>query len=158
MLVVCSKQFAENRCNPKNKIDEIKKQIGVIMLKSYFKIAFRNFWRHKVFTLINVTGLSVGIAACLVIYLLVQHDFTFDKFEKDGDRIYRVVTNFNFEGTLASNPGVSGPLPAAVKDQVAGVETSVQVFRLLLPDVFVPRAGAAPAKFKQQPNIAFVDG
>ena len=42
------------------------------MIKNYLKIAMRNFWRHKVFTLINITGLSVGIAACLVIYLLVQ--------------------------------------------------------------------------------------
>ena len=108
------------------------------MIKNYLKIAFRNFWRHRVFTLINITGLSVGIAACLVIYLLVQHDFTFDKFEKDGDRIYRVVTNFNFEGSPAHNPGVSGPLPWAVKDQVTGLEVSASVFRLLLPDVFIP--------------------
>jgi len=128
------------------------------MIKNYLKIAFRNFWRHKVFTLINITGLSVGIAACLVIYLLVQHDFTFDKFEKDGNRIYRVVTDFNFEGTPAHNPGVSGPLPWAVKDQVTGLEVSASVFRLLLPDVYIPKAGGAPAKFKQQQNIAFADG
>jgi len=127
------------------------------MIKNYFKIAFRNFWRHKVFTLINVTGLSVGIAACLVIYLLVQHDFTFDKFEKDSNRIYRVVTNFNFEGTKAYNPGVSGPLPAAVKNQVTGVEVSAQVFRLLLPDVFIRQGSNTPKKFKQQTNIAFAD-
>ena len=127
------------------------------MIRNYLKIAFRNFWRHKVFTFINVTGLSVGIAACLVIYLLVQHDFTFDKFEKDGNRIYRVVTNFNFEGTPGSNPGVSGPLPAAVKNQVTGVEVSAQVFRLLLPDVFIRQGSNTPKKFKQQTNIAFAD-
>jgi predicted permease len=128
------------------------------MIKNYFKIAFRNFWRHKVFTLINITGLSVGIAACLVIYLLVQHDFTFDKFEKDGNRIYRVVTNFNWEGTHAYNPGVSGPLPWAVKNQVTGLEVSASVFRLSKPDVFIPKTGGAAAKFKQQENIAFAEG
>jgi predicted permease len=127
------------------------------MIKNYFKIAFRNFWRHKVFTLINVTGLSVGIAACLVIYLLVQHDFTFDKFEKDGNRIYRVVTDFNFEGTLAYNPGVSGPIPGAVKSQVTGVDASAQVFHMTPPDVFVQKEGSVSTKFKQQPDVAFVD-
>jgi putative ABC transport system permease protein len=128
------------------------------MIKNYLKIAFRNFWRHKVFTLINISGLSVGIAACLVIYLLVQHDFTFDKFEKDGNRIYRVVTNFNFEGSPAYNPGVSGPIPWAVKDQVTGLEVSISVFHLVPPDVFVQRDGGAPVKFKQQLNVAFVEG
>ncbi|HEY4326946.1 MAG TPA: FtsX-like permease family protein [Mucilaginibacter sp.] len=128
------------------------------MIKNYFKIAFRSFRRHKVFTLINITGLSVGIAACLVIYLLVQHDFTFDKFEKDGSRIYRVVTNFNFEGTRAYNPGVSGPLPWAAKNQAPGLEVSASVFRLPLPDVFIPKTGSAPQKFKQQENVAFAEG
>jgi predicted permease len=128
------------------------------MIKSYLKIAFRNFWRHKVFTLINITGLSVGIAACLVIYLLVQHDFTFDKFEKDGDRIYRVVTDFNFEGSPAHNPGVSGPLPWAIKNQVTGLEVSASVFHMTPPDVFIQKPGGAPVKFKQQPDVAFVDG
>ncbi len=128
------------------------------MIKNYLKIAIRNFWRHKVFTLINITGLSVGIAACLVIYLLVQHDFTFDKFEKDGNRIYRVVTDFNFEGSPAHNPGVSGPLPWAVKDQVTGLEVSASVFHMTPPDVFIQKAGGAPVKFKQQPDVAFVEG
>ena len=127
------------------------------MIKNYFKIAFRGFRRRKVFTMINITGLSVGIAACLVIFLLVQHDFSFDKFEKDGNRIYRVVTNFNFEGTPAHNPGVSGPLPWAVKNQVTGLEISASVFHMTPPDVFIKKAGGAPVKFKQQPNVAFVD-
>ena len=86
------------------------------MIQNYFKIAFRGFWKHKLFTLINVIGLSIGISAALVIYLIVQHDFTFDKFQKDGDRIYRVVTNFTFSGQPGYNPGVCGPLPWAVKN------------------------------------------
>ncbi len=65
------------------------------MIKNYFKIAFRGFWRHKLFTLINIIGLSIGISAALVIYLIVHFDFTFDKFHRDGDRIYRVVSNFS---------------------------------------------------------------
>ena len=59
------------------------------MIKNYLKIAFRGFWKHKLFTLINIIGLSIGISAALVIYLIVHFDFTFDKFHKDGDRTYR---------------------------------------------------------------------
>ncbi len=57
------------------------------MFKNYFKIAFRGFWRHKLFTMINIFGLSIGVSAALVIYLMVHYDLTFDKFHKDGDRI-----------------------------------------------------------------------
>ena len=83
------------------------------MIKNYFKIAFRNFWRHKLFTLINIIGLSIGISAALTIYLIVNYDFTFDKFHKDSNRIYRVVTNFTFSGEPGYNGGVCGPLVEA---------------------------------------------
>ena len=90
------------------------------MVKNYLKIAFRGFWKHKLFTLINIIGLSIGISAALVIYLIVHFDFTFDKFHKDSDRIYRVVTHYSFSGEQVYNRGVCGPLPATVKSQVTG--------------------------------------
>jgi len=61
------------------------------MFKNHFIIALRNFWRNKTFSIINVSGLAIGISAALVIFLIVYYEFSFDKFEKDGDRIYRVV-------------------------------------------------------------------
>jgi len=122
------------------------------MLKNHFKIAFRNFGRNKLFTLINVIGLSIGISAALVIYLIVNYDFTFDKFHKDSDRIYRVVTNFTFEGQPSYNGGVSGPIPGAVKSQVTGVEESEPFFIMYTTDVNIP-ANKTPAKFKAQDDI-----
>jgi putative ABC transport system permease protein len=62
------------------------------MLKNYIKIAFRNVLRHKGFTLINVTGLSVGIALCILILLWVQHELSYDRFHNNLDNIYRVVS------------------------------------------------------------------
>ncbi len=59
------------------------------MFKNYFKTAFRNFWRNKSFSVINVLGLSIGISASLIIFLIVYYEFSYDKFEKDSDRIYR---------------------------------------------------------------------
>ena len=102
-------------------------------------------------------GLSIGISASLVIYLIVHRDLTFDKFEPGGERIYRVVTNFTFAGQPGYNPGVCTPLPAAVKTSVAGLEIAAPTYRLLLPDVAVINGQAAPQRFKAQQNIGFAD-
>ncbi len=61
------------------------------MWKNNLKIALRNLSKQKVYTMINVMGLSVGIASCLLILLFVQNEFSFDRFVKDNDRIYRMV-------------------------------------------------------------------
>ncbi|GAB3926750.1 ABC transporter permease [Mucilaginibacter myungsuensis] len=113
--------------------------------------------RQKLFTLINVIGLSIGISASIVIGLIVYHDLTFDKFHKDVDRIYRVVTNFSFDGRLSYNPGVSGALPAAVKSEVTGLEGIATTYRILLPDVFVTRGNEKPVKFKEQRGVVLAD-
>ncbi|GGM79384.1 ABC transporter permease [Dyadobacter beijingensis] len=63
------------------------------MLKNYFKIAFRNLWKHKVFSLINVMGLTVGMSACLLISMYVHFELTYDAFHSKADRIYRLVTD-----------------------------------------------------------------
>ncbi len=127
------------------------------MLKNYFKIAFRGFLRHKIFTLINIIGLSIGISAALVIYLIIHFDLTFDKSHKNGDRIYRVVTNFSFSGTPGYNAGVCGPLPGAVKNQVTGLEGIAPVFRLSSPNVFVPNPHGRKAGFKLQEDVVLAD-
>ena len=79
------------------------------MLKNYLVIAFRNFWRKKIFSLINVAGLAIGISASLIIYLIVHYEFSYEKFQKDRNSIYRVVTNMHFPGQDYKNTGVPGP-------------------------------------------------
>jgi putative ABC transport system permease protein len=61
------------------------------MLKNYFKIAFRNLWRHRVFSGINILGLAVGMTACFLIFLYVRFELSYDKFHSKGDRIYRII-------------------------------------------------------------------
>src|SRR3569833_226011 len=126
------------------------------MIKNYFKIAWRNLLHHKLFTLINIVGLSVGISAALVIYLIVSYDFTFDKFHKGGDRIYRVVTNMNYSGEAIFNSGVTSPLPNVVPAEVTGLEDSAPCFeyssgfKIISPGFFF-------VKFKGNGGAAFVD-
>ncbi|PWK77366.1 ABC-type antimicrobial peptide transport system permease subunit [Mucilaginibacter oryzae] len=128
------------------------------MFKNYFKIALRNFWRHKFFTFINVIGLSIGISSALVIYLIVHYDFTFNQNFDDSDRIYRVVSNYTFSGEEAHNRGVSGPVPEAVRNNISGVELTAPFFVLSEPNVLVPGKGGVPVKFKLQDNVILADG
>ncbi|MBD1384989.1 ABC transporter permease [Mucilaginibacter rigui] len=127
------------------------------MIKSYFKIALRGFRRHKLFTLINVVGLSIGISAALVIYLIVHFDFTFDKFHKDSDRIYRVTTNYSFAGEVGYNNGVTMALPGAVKTEATGVDIVAPFYIYGQQDVIIPDGPVANHKLKKQEGIVFAD-
>lgn len=128
------------------------------MIKNYLKIALRNFGRHKLFTFINIIGLSIGISAALVIYLIVSYDFSFDKFHQDGDRIYRVVSNYTFSGEPASNSGVTAPLPEAIRHEVPGVVTTAHFFTLDGFEVKVPQGSSkADKRFKSPGKIILAD-
>lgn len=77
------------------------------MLRSYFKIAFRNLWRHKVMSGINILGLATAIACCIMIALYVFHERGYDRFHKNADRIVRVTMEFASDGT-PNKVGVTG--------------------------------------------------
>jgi hypothetical protein len=64
------------------------------MLKNYFKTAIRNLKRFKSYALINILGLAVGIAACLLIFVVLQFETGFDRFHHNRQNIYRVVSEF----------------------------------------------------------------
>jgi putative ABC transport system permease protein len=63
------------------------------MIKNYLKIAFRNLWRHKIFSLINIMGLAVGMTACFLIFLYVRFELSYDSFHNKANRIYRIVAD-----------------------------------------------------------------
>jgi putative ABC transport system permease protein len=86
------------------------------MLKNYFIVALRNFWRNKTFSLINILGLAIGISASLVIFLLIHHDLTYDKFEPDSNRIFRVVAENYRPGN--DEPGYQQSLPVPMASAV----------------------------------------
>ncbi len=61
------------------------------MFKNYFKIAFRNLWRHRVFSGINILGLAVGMTACFLIFLYVRFEMSYDNMHSKADRTYRII-------------------------------------------------------------------
>ena len=96
------------------------------MLQNYLKIAWRNLLRHKVFSLINILGLSTGIAACFMIYVYVQHELSFDQYNTKADRIVRVTAHLTGPGTDLNLAGCPIPLGAAIKKDIAGVANTVR--------------------------------
>src|SRR5260221_5379942 len=129
------------------------------MFKNYFKTAWRNLLKNKIFSLINIIGLSIGISASLVIYLIVAYDFSFDTFHKEGNRIYRVVENFvlPLSGQTHKSAAVPSPMGNAVHNEITGLEV-VSPFRKGEPaKVSVPEEGGKLVIFKDQKNIVFAD-
>jgi putative ABC transport system permease protein len=94
------------------------------MLKNYFKTAIRNLFKHKVFSLINVFGLALGIAACLLILQYIWFERSYDNFHEKGARIFRVQQNRYNEGKLSTQwaAGAAGIGPA-VKEGIPEVES-----------------------------------
>src|ERR1051325_7944296 len=117
------------------------------MLKNYFKIAWRNIVRHKGYTLINVFGLSLGICASLVIFLITSMELSYDRFHPDGERIYRIVANQRGDqGKVGYIGGMSNPLPLALRKELTGFER-VTEFHNYFARVIVPEGSRAPKIF-----------
>lgn len=126
------------------------------MLKNYFKIAFRNVARNKVFAIINALGLAIGISACLLIYIVTSFELSYDGFHPDKDRIYRIVTVIQ-NGASKNNPMSTIPDPAAkiIRTSVSGLET-VAMFHNYFPKVAIPEKDKIVKRFfpSNEPGIA----
>jgi len=96
------------------------------MIKNYLKVAWRNLVKNKVFSLINILGLTIGITVCMMIFLFIMNEFSFDKFHKQKDNIYRVMRGF--DPTKNKVAYVSGPYaPALLNDFPDEVKKAVRV-------------------------------
>ncbi|MVM33057.1 FtsX-like permease family protein [Spirosoma sp. HMF4905] len=98
------------------------------MLSNYIKIAFRNLTRNKVFSIINLLGLSTGITVCLMIFLFIMNEFSVDNFHKNGKSIYRVMRGIQNEGKEVGVSYLSGPYaPALLNDFKGQITQAVRV-------------------------------
>ena len=92
------------------------------MFRNYFKTAFRNLWRNRFYTSINIAGLAVGLATCLLIMLYVMDESGYDRYNLQADRIYRINNDIKFGGNhvdLAVAPAPMGPAVIKELPQVA---------------------------------------
>ena len=99
------------------------------MLKNYFKTAFRNFQRNKSYALINTLGLAVGIAACFLIFLVVQFESSFDNFHPKKNSIYRVGTQFHNQDGVSYSAGVAFPVANGLRLDFPQIKKVASIYR-----------------------------
>jgi len=98
------------------------------MLRNYLTIAFRNFWKYKGFTAINVIGLTLGIVCSILILLWVQDELTTDRFHQQGEKIYRVMFNMKYpDGTISTWSNAPYPLVEVLEKEYPDVEHAALV-------------------------------
>lgn len=98
------------------------------MIRNYIKIAWRNLYKKKVFSLINVFGLALGLACFIVIGLYVVDELSYDRFHEKSDRIFRINTDIRFGGTDLVMAVSSDPLGQTLKDDYPEVENFVRLY------------------------------
>jgi putative ABC transport system permease protein len=97
------------------------------MLRNYLKVAVRYLVKHKGYTIINVLGLSVGIACCVLIMLFVKSEWSFDRFHSRSDRIYRAWLEEHYEGNIFRNTVTPVPLAPVLQSGLPEVAATCRV-------------------------------
>ncbi|HEY0608093.1 MAG TPA: ABC transporter permease, partial [Chitinophaga sp.] len=97
------------------------------MIKNYFKVAFRNLWRYKGFSLINIMGLAIGMTACFLICLYVNFELSYDSFNSKADRIYRIVADVKTPTEVINGDRPAWAVPPNIKDEFTEVKSVVRI-------------------------------
>src|SRR6195952_2037456 len=93
------------------------------MFKTYFKLAYRNITKDKAYSIINITGLAIGLASSILILLWVQNELSFDKFHKHAGQIYRIASDFGDSKSAANSAG----MPAGLKAEMPVIKNIVRL-------------------------------
>jgi ABC-type antimicrobial peptide transport system permease subunit len=93
------------------------------MFRNYLKIAVRNLVKHKAFAVLNITGLTIGLASSILILLWVQHELSFDRFHQQSDQLYRITAEASDFKTAVS----PAAMPVGLKQEVPAIENYVRI-------------------------------
>ncbi|WKN41008.1 ABC transporter permease [Tunicatimonas pelagia] len=96
------------------------------MIKNYLKIAFRNLLKQRFYSVINVLGLAIGLAVCLLIALFVLDEMSYDRYHTNADQIYRVRLSYSLGGQSGDFPIASAPLARTMAETYPEVENAVR--------------------------------
>lgn len=127
------------------------------MLSNYLKIAFRNLIRNRTYAFINVIGLAVGIAACLLLFLTVRFELSFDTFHSKKDSIYRLLTEMHPGGATIYTAGVPLPIPQGLRLDFPQLKNVAAIFERSGEVAALDASGHAAKKFNEQKGVFFVE-
>jgi len=101
------------------------------MIRNYFKTAFRNLWKNKTSSVINIFGLTIGLCSCLLIGLYIQHELSYDSFQAKGDRIVRTIMAYKFDGGAEMKKGnfTSARVAPRFKQVFPEIESATRMVR-----------------------------
>lgn len=99
------------------------------MIKDYFKIAWRNIWKNKFVSTIHIVGLVAGMTCCLLMLLYVQHELSYDKFQKNGDRIVRVIMEYGNGNDVNKGNFTGTKVLSTFKNNFPEVENGVRMYK-----------------------------
>lgn len=128
------------------------------MFKNYFKTAFRSLTRNRNYTIINIAGLAVGIAVCMMIFMIIQYQTSFDNFHSKKDRIYRVLTESHHTdaGNISYEKNVPFPMPEGLKAAFPQLEQVAPVYASHNDELQVLDDNGVPVKnFKEQSGVFY---
>ena len=125
------------------------------MFKNYLKIAWRNLRKNKSYSLINILGLSSGIACAILIFIVVSYQLSFDTFHPHTERLYRVVTEFHNE-SIEYQSGVPQPLGKAFRNDYSFMETSARVCSFNNALLSLP-GEKETKKFQEEDGVAYAE-
>ncbi len=129
------------------------------MLKNYFRISLRNLKRNKGYTIINILGLSMGIAICLLIFLVISFESGFDQFHKNKNRIYRILTEYHHADSKEIFYGRAVPyaFPNAIRSSFKQVEKTAGIFSDNDVQMNIPgENNKSSKKFKEEHGVFYV--
>jgi predicted permease len=128
------------------------------MIRNYFKIAIRNLLRNKSYAFINVLGLAVGISACLLIFLIIQNELSFDTFHAKRNAVYRVVTTFKGGDGSRHSPGVPFPVAEALRIDYPALKEIAAIYGNSNELITVLNAENEPVKkFEEEEGVFFTE-
>ena len=129
------------------------------MIKNYLLTAWRNFYKQKTYTLINVFGLSIGIACSIILFLFINYHLSFDNYHPNANNIYRIVTGLHLDdGSIEYEQGSPLILGQTLKQRLPAIANETVLLNKRAFTVSVPKySGPAGNLFYEYENIAFTD-
>ena len=96
------------------------------MIRNYFKTTFRNLWKNKGYSLLNIGGLAVGIACAGLILLWVEDELTFNHYFSNRDNLYKIKDRQTYDGTTFTFDATPGPLAQGMKSEIPGIKNTAR--------------------------------